>query len=151
MTDLPELEPIEARKVELRWQKLIEAHKFTGEHLYWQYSLQKRQQLERSFAGPLGSRREVVYYIGDREIKSGDPQRVDLIGCDETALLAVELFNVLGEAYYCRWSGSGNVFDEFVRWMSPIEKQVISHLRSLWNGRGDWFDRAVPGLLRHLP
>jgi hypothetical protein len=72
-----------------------------------------------------------------------DPRITEFIGMEETTVLARGLLNILLETYFPLWESTCEPFEEFVSWTPPIEERVIARLRSLWDGRGDWFDRVA--------
>src|SRR5262245_32603660 len=143
----------------VRWKELTEKHGFTGDHLTWHQSRDRRHQAARprySLAPPpirmlnsnepyskvthLGRNGEPVSYEEWRKIeeanwisRESDPIVIDSIGILETVALATARFAEIVGDYLSNWaSGTEADSDVFAERLQSVRLSVLNEIRSLW-------------------
>jgi len=172
MEKLPELPERILRLHKLRWNELIDTHRFTGDHLKWHESRERRRQAAKpqfSLAPPpptpLGRTpsRETFYGTDGQPVPYGEwreqqmvawaarenqPDIIDTIGVAETVLLAKARFaDVIGD-YLALWAARANCnSDEFAQWSIGVAQLVGVEVCDLWRKgewHSSWVDRMCP-------
>jgi hypothetical protein len=171
MAEQPKLPAGILRLHSLRWNELIEKDGFTGEHLKWHESPDRRRQAARprfSLAPPpatdirdrMPSKRthdgtdgQPVPYekwleqqMAEWVARESDPSFIDSIGVAATVDLAKARFSQIIMDYLKFWATSthGNS-DEFRDWSIGIVQSVAGEVGDLWRKdpwHSDWFERA---------
>jgi len=168
MIELPKLSERIVRLHALRWNDLIKAHGFTGEHFQWHQSHEKRHKAAkpryslapppptdvsrdrfpqtRDFRGDQGDwRKKQLEAWAARE---SDPAVIDSIGITETVAVAKARFTGIADDYLGVWADTNGNSDEFTEWLERISHLVESEVGDLWRQRAwhaAWFERACRG------
>jgi hypothetical protein len=170
MTDLPKLSARIVRLHTLRWKELVELRGFTGDHLHWYLSQDRRHRAARprvsltppppiSVSDRHGSRTEYHGAQGERishdeflklqlaawAARENKPDTIDSIGIFETVALAKERFGGIVEDYLAVWAETNGNSDDFSRWLEAIRDSVAGEVGDLWRQgewHASWFERA---------
>ncbi len=171
MAELPKLPERTLRLHSLRWNELIERHGFTGEHLEWHDSPDRRRGSARprfSLAPPpitpVTNRTptETTHFGMDGQPvpyekwlqqqmeawvrRESDPDTIDSIGVAETVTLAKARFSEVIVDYLRFWAAStDHNSDEFRDWSIAIAQLVAREMGDLWRKdqwHTTWFERA---------
>jgi hypothetical protein len=170
MTELPKLSERIVRLQSLRWNELVQRRGFTGDHLAWHISQERRHRASAprfSLAPPppinVSDRHPSrVAYYGDQgepishdawlkkqlaawAARENDPDIIDSIGIFETVALAKERFAGIVGDYLTVWAETNGNSDEFSGWLEAIRHLVGGEVGDLWR-QGEWhaawFERA---------
>lgn len=170
MMDLPKLSERVVRLHALRWNELVKLSGFTGDHLKWHLSQDRRHRAARpriSLAPPPPinvsdrHRSRIEYHEAQGEpisydewlkkqlaawaARENDPDIIDSIGAFETVALAEERFAGIVGDYLAVWAETNGNSDEFSRWLEAIRHLVGGEVGDLWR-QGEWhaawFERA---------
>lgn len=163
MSELPKLPVSIQRKIDLKWEDLIESRGFTGDHLKWHAASDRRREAAKppyGLAAPppgskttlLGSNRQPISHNSWLELRmkewaarESDPVVIDTIAVRETTGLAIAYFKVVVEVYLSFWESVAGNLEEFSRWSHLIVNLVEDKVSSLWREdewHATWFDRA---------
>ncbi len=169
MAEQPGLPESTQRLHALRWKELIEKHGFTGGHLQWHLSPQKRREAAKppfslkpppmfdnsKYIGTHGDRMEHGEWLQEKNQewaeRQKDPAVIDLIGIAETVSLAKERFLQVVPDYRAQWaSETEGDADEFAQWLERLQRSVVSQVGDLWRPsewHAAWFERIATGKL----
>ena len=169
---LPELPPRILRLHYLRWDELKEISGFAaGDHLKWQDSPEKRtaalarvptrpsfttcpapaadiharngppaiSREERAENDRIPKKRLADWQATNRAQRDASLAR---IGVAETVELANARFKCIIEDYFSLWAESSSRSDQFAGYLGAITELVLREVGSLWQQRGDWFERV---------
>ena len=159
--ELPKLSAGIVRLHALRWNELIK-HGFTGGHLQWHQSRDRRHKAADPGYSLLPSppidvtdtqRRRIQYHGAQGEAisfdewkkkqlaawaaRENDPDIIDSIGVFETVALAKERFEGIVGDYLAVWAETSGNSDEFGRWLEAIRHLVGCEVGDLWR-QGEW-------------
>jgi hypothetical protein len=170
MTELPKLSERIVRLHTLRWNELVKLRGFTGDHLEWHISQDRRHRAATprvSLVPPppinvSDRHRSRIEYHGDHgepisydawlkkqmaawAARENDPHIIDSIGVLETVALAKERFAGMVGDYLAVWAVTNGNSDDFTWWLEAIEQLVGCEVGDLWR-QGEWhtawFERA---------
>lgn len=165
MSDLSGLPERLQRLHDLQWRDLTEKHRFTGDHLKWHASPEKRRAAvgprtislsspppgsNVTFFGSQGetiSHEEWVVQRRNKELaKRSDPAVIDTIGVRETVALAKERLAQRAEDLLSFWATeSAANSDDFDNEIERLQQSVVREVGSLWESsewHAAWFERA---------
>ena len=164
MTELREFPKHVARLHVVQWKSLMEKHGFTGDHLAWHNSPQKRHEAARpaysllppppgsrtTFKGKHGENISYQNWLKSQKdawaARQNDPDLIDSIGIAATITLAKERFTGIVGDYFALWaSETERDSDEFPQWLERLRQSVGNEIGDLWR-KGEWhtawFERA---------
>jgi hypothetical protein len=172
LAGLPELPKHIQRLHALRWKKLIEEYGFSGDHLKWHESRDRRHRAAKprytlapplswqasvrhshsdgTFPGPSGERitykewheNELAAWVA----REDDPEVVDSIGIAETTALARAVFSVIAQDYLSYWAENSLDSEEFAVWLEGVKGLVTEGISEVWrkdDWHTAWFSRAT--------
>lgn len=171
MAELPKLPESAGRLLDLRWRELVRQRGFTGEHLTWHDSPERRRNVARpkvSLAPPPRTRlhdpfsrpptiykdahgKPVSYEVWrERQLsewaaRAESPENIDSIGIGETVALAEATFKIFAEAYISLWADTNGDSDTFGHWLATLAHSVVLRIKTLWRQperHRRWFERA---------
>lgn len=165
MIELPKLSERLVRLHALRWNDLIKAHGFTGDHLTWHESHDRRRKAAKPFDTDILKPRPsesvsvnrfapTVEYCGAQgerisheewrqkqfaawAARESDPAIIDSIGIAETVALAKARFAGIAGDYLVVWADTNGDSDQFAQWLEGIRHLVGCEVGNLWR-QGEW-------------
>ena len=170
MSELPTLPDRVQRLHALRWKALLKERGFTGEHLQWHASRERRREAAKPLfslkppppdALPGPPRRSMKYYGSKGElisydqwkreqmeawaVRENDPKIIDNIAITETIALAQARFaGVVGD-YLLVWADTNTDCDEFEQWLEQLATVVAREVGDAWRENEwhtQWLERA---------
>jgi hypothetical protein len=170
VSGLPRLSEQVRRRHTLRWAILRKEHGFTGEHLKWHESQQRRRRVAkpvfslapapidalpghpRSSGSYPGEQGELISYdqwkreqLAAWAVRENDPRTIDTIGIGETVGLAQARFADLAGDYLCTWVDTNLDSDAFGAWLHDLATLVLREVGDAWREsewHRLWFERV---------
>jgi len=164
MAALPDLPEAKRRNLESLWTDVIREYGFTGDHLRWHESPERRRKaaepayyVHRS-GHYYGAQNEEISYEEAVKLRrkrwaerERDPAVIDCIGVDESTRAAAFGLEAFAEVYFQAWiEKPGGEYYEFCDWLEGIATNIENRLRELWEPRGDWYARVCSAEVKKI-